>query len=557
MQTAHRPAALPDSPPREGTRAGFRAPLPFDDLAMGARFLWRLPGFLRRPATIEQARATLSERLVGREADFLRLAERTIFAHVDSPYATLLAHAGCQYGDLERLVRIDGVEGALRTLYRAGVYLTANEMKGRQPVVRGNTAFRLDPGQLRNPTSPIHFMAQSSGTRGARTSYAVDLASIRDQAVDLLLSLEASGITRFSHAVWGVPGGAALSQLLRFAASGCPPDRWFSQIDPRTARLPSRYRWSARLTRWGSLLAGSPLPTPLYAPPADPREIADWTAERSRAGRPAHIWTFPTSAVALCRYARDRGIDLAGTRFNIGGEPVTAARVAGIREVGAEAVPGYGSSESGMLGYGCLQPNAPDDVHFLTDLHAVIQAGGEALAPGLRPSTLLLTSLRATARLVLLNVSLGDQAVLEDRACACALERLGWTQHLREVRSYEKLTAAGMTFLDVDALRVLEEVLPARFGGAAGDYQLQEDEMEDGRARLRLLVSPAVGPVDRDLVADAFLTSLGQGPGAERVMGLAWREAGFLSVEQRPLEPTPAGKILHLLGPERRPPAGR
>ena len=178
-----------------------------------------------------------------------------------------------------------------------------------------------------------------------------------------------------------------------------------------------------------------------------------------------------------------------------------------------------------MLGYGCLQPSGPDDVHVLSDLHAVIQPGREALAPGLRPGSLLLSSLRATARLVLLNVSLGDQAILEDRACGCALEPLGWTTHLRDVRSYEKLTAAGMTFLDVDALRVLEEVLPARFGGASGDYQLLEDEAEDGRPRLRLLVSPAVGPVDRDSVADAFLTALGRGSGVERVMGLAWRGA--------------------------------
>jgi hypothetical protein len=151
-----------------------------------------------------------------------------------------------------------------------------------------------------------------------------------------------------------------------------------------------------------------------------------------------------------------------------------------------------------------------------------------------------------------LNVSLGDQAVLEDRNCGCALEPLGWMTHLRDVRSYEKLTAAGMTFLDADVLRVLEEVLPARFGGASSDYQLLEDEAEDGRPRLRLLVSPAVGPVDRDSVADAFLTALGRGSGIERVMGLAWREAGFLSVEQRPPERTPAGKILHLLGTERR-----
>jgi hypothetical protein len=531
--------------------AGFRSVLPWEDLAMGARFLWRLPGFLRRAVTLEEARTTLRRRLTHREVDFLTLAHSTIFGHPDSPYGPLLAHAGCQYGDLERLVRGEGLEGALRALYRAGVYLTVDEMKGRRPVVRGNTAFQLNPILLRNPTSTIHFIARSSGTRGPGTPIGVDLASVRDQAVDLLLSLEASGVTRLAHAVWGVPGGAELSQVLRFAAGGCPPVRWFSQVDPRAAGLHLRYRWSVRVTRWASLLAGRPLPAPRYVPPEDSRPIAAWMAEQSRAGRPAHVWTFPSSAVAACRCARDAGIDLAGARFNIGGEPVTEARLAAVREVGAEAVAGYGSSETGMLGLGCLRPSGPDDVHVLSDLQAVIQPGLGPLPPGLRPGSLLFSSLRATTRLVLLNVSLGDQAVLEDRTCGCALEALGWTTHLRDVRSYEKLTAAGMTFLDADVLRVLEEVLPARFGGASGDYQLLEDEAEDGQPRLRLLVSPAVGPVDLDAVADAFLAAIGRGSGAERVMGLAWRAVGFLRVEQRPPERTPAGKILHLLGTER------
>jgi hypothetical protein len=527
-----------------------------EDLAMGARFLSRLPGFLRHPVTLEEAQATLRRRLAHRAADFLKLARSTMFGYPESPYGRLLAHAGCQYGDLERLVRAEGLEGALRALYRAGVYLTVDEMKGRQPVVRGNTAFTLDPGRLRNPTATPHFITQSSGTRGPRTPIAVDLASIRDQAVDLRLSLEASGITRFAHAVWGVPGGAALGQLLRFAAGGCPPARWFSQVDPRAASLHPRYRWSARALRWGSLLVGAPLPAPRYAPPGNPRPIAAWMAEESRRGRPAHVWTFPSSAMTVCRYARDAGIDLAGAWFNVGGEPVTEARLAAVREVGARMMPGYGSSESGLLGYGCARPSGPDDVHVLSDLHAVIQPGPGALPPGLRSGSLLLSSLRTTARLVLLNVSLGDQAVLEDRACGCPLEPLGWTTHLRDVRSYEKLTAAGMTFLDADALRVLEEVLPGRFGGGSGDYQLLEDEAEDGRPRLRLLVSPAVGPVDRDAVAEAFLTAMGPGSELERVMGLAWREAVYLRVEQRPLERTPAGKVLHLLGGERQRSAG-
>ena len=48
------------------------------------------------------------------------------------------------------------------------------------------------------------------------------------------------------------------------------------------------------------------------------------------------------------------------------------------------------------------------------------------------------------------------------------------------IRSHEKLTAGGMTLLDTDVIRLLDEVLPARFGGAPTDYQLVEHESDDG-----------------------------------------------------------------------------
>jgi hypothetical protein len=103
-----------------------------------------------------------------------------------------------------------------------------------------------------------------------------------------------------------------------------------------------------------------------------------------------------------------------------------------------------------------------------------------------------------------------------------------------------------MTFLDRDVIRVLEEVLPARFGGGRTDYQLVEQEAENGRSTLRLLVHPAIGPLDSSAVADAFLQAIGGGSGVERVMELEWRQAGFPRVERRPPLATRAGKILHL-----------
>jgi hypothetical protein len=123
---------------------------------------------------------------------------------------------------------------------------------------------------------------------------------------------------------------------------------------------------------------------------------------------------------------------------------------------------------------------------------------------------------------------------------------LGWKTHLHTIRSREKLTTAGMTFLDADLVRVLEEVLPARFGGGPVHYQLVEEEDHSGRPVLRLLVHPSVGPLDPEAVADAFLSAIGAGPGAAQVMGRFWRDASVLRVERRAPIATATGKILHL-----------
>jgi hypothetical protein len=202
----------------------------------------------------------------------------------------------------------------------------------------------------------------------------------------------------------------------------------------------------------------------------------------------------------------------------------------------------YGSIETSTIGCGCLAPAFPDELHLLHDLTAVVQTDGVS---DVREETLLMTSLRASAPLVLVNASIGDQAVLGPRPCGCPLESLGWTTHLHTVGSDQKLTMAGMAFPSADLLRVLEEELPARLGGGPVDYQLLEEETSDGRPRLRLLIHPRVGPLDPGVVADVFFAAIGRGAGAARVMSLAWQDGELLRVERRAPEPR-GGKIRHL-----------
>ena len=200
------------------------------------------------------------------------------------------------------------------------------------------------------------------------------------------------------------------------------------------------------------------------------------------------------------------------------------------------------------MAHGCLTSEHPDDVHLFQDLHALVQVGPRDVATGPSGAGRCSSHRFAPARpLIFLNVSMGDQAVVERRACGCPLESLGWTTHLHSIRSFEKLTSGGMTFLDTDLARVLDEVLPGRFGGGPTDYQLLEEEDADGAPSVRLLVHPAVGPLNAEAVADVFLAALGRQSGAERAMELHWRATRMLRVERRPpLATTTTGKVLHL-----------
>jgi hypothetical protein len=386
---------------------------------------------------------------------------------------------------------------------------------------------------------------QSGGSRGGGTRFFVDLAYIRDRAVDAGLVFHALGGTHWAHGVWSTPGTGAV-MLLEFTAFGGAAARWFSQIDLASPTLGPKFRWNARALRWWSLGAGRPLPPIQHVALGDPAPILRWLTDARRRGRTPHLHTHTSSAVRLCQTALDDGIDLTGAQFTAASEPLTAARLDIIRKSGAQAWCQYSTVESGAIGRGCLAPAHPDEVHLHHDRLAMIQAeAGDASS--LPARTVMLTSLRPTASpFVLLNVSMGDVAEVTARQCGCPLERLGWTTHLHTIRSFEKLTAAGMTFLDTDVIRVLEEILPAHFGGVPTDYQLVEQADEAGRSRLRLLVHPAVGAVDPAAVRDAFLTGVSQGTGGQRLMGLVWRDADLLSVERRAPLATAAGKILHL-----------
>ena len=518
----------------------------YGDVVSGLRFISGLPRLLRYRVTSEEAHAALNDRLAHRQANFLALAKDAIYGFPASPYRKLLQLAGCEFGDLEALVQNEGIEEALHTLYRQGVYLTVDEAKGRRPVVRGNARFEVNPTQLAKPGVAAALIGESSGSRGQRSRVPIDLDINRMQSAEMLLDFEARGSLDWARAIWTAPGAASLRRVINYTLCSASPARWFSLVDAGQSGLHPRYLWSARALRLGGLLAGVALPRQMHVPLHDPRPIAHWMAETLRSGRTPQLYTSSSCAVRLCQAAANSGIDLRGAQFIVGGEPTTASRLAVIEGSGATAHVQCGTVETSTLGRGCLSPREADELHLLHDRLAAIQPG-DFPPPTLPSKALLITSIYLPmAMLILLNVSLGDEAEIEHRSCGCPLEKLGWTTHIHTIRSFEKLTAGGMTFSDADLVRALEEVLPAKFGGGPTDYQLLDEESPDGKPRVRLLVHPRLGALDSAQIRQTFLDAIGAGSGVERVMMLVWRDAGLPIVEREAPKITGGGKILHV-----------
>lgn len=516
-------------------------------LLTALRFVRRLPAALRRRVGDGEALETVRRRLARRADDFLALLRDAVYAQPSHPMRRLLACAGLTHADVAALVQRDGLEGALAALYRAGVYLSADELAGRSPVVRGSERFVIAPRDLRNPLTVTHLTGRSGGSRSATpTAIALDLDALLEQLPAYRLSFVAAGGTAaWAEAVWAPPGLIGIAYNLRATVGfGRPLERWFSPV-AGNARAGASYDWALRAAAVAGRSAGVRLPRPEPVDADDPAPVLAWLKEVRQRGRTPLLHLYPSAAARLSDVAVRAGLTLEGVWLSLRGEPVTPARVAAVRRAGAQVLTLYGAIECGAIGHGCLRPEAVDDMHLHTDLHAVIQPGAAGATPALPADALLLTSLRRSARLILINASLGDQATLDQRACGCPLQSYGWRTHLRHIHSFEKLTGLGMTFADAEVTPVLDEILPARFGGAPADYQLVEEETDAGGVRLRLIVDPRLGPLDDAALTDAFLDALARVSPTRRVMTLTWRAAGIVVVDRRPPIQSAAGKIMH------------
>ena len=518
------------------------------DMKMYARFGWGLRGFLRHTITLEEAKAIVRRRMEERETNFLRLVERGIFGYPRSPYLPLLKLAQVELGDIQNMVRDKGLEDTLRALREAGVYITFEEFKGREPIVRHGQVIPVQARDFDNPYLSHYYEAESGGTAGAGTRVSVDLDHLAAQAPNIMLTQDAHGVLDVPTAVWhGVlPVSAGPNSILIRACFGQVPQRWFSPVMARDLGPSLKNRLATQYIVAVGRLLGTLIPWPEPVSLDQAAVVARWAAGALDSRGVCLITTLVSPALRVCIAAQEAGLDLTGAIFMVGGEPPTPAKVRQITSTGARYFPSYFFTEVGAVGLGCARPADSNDLHFFKDSLALIRYPREVPGFGITVDAFHFTSLLPTAPKLMLNVESDDYGVIESRSCGCPLESYGFTEHLRHIRSFRKLTGEGVTLVGSEMINILEEVLPARFGGSPLDYQLLEEEDKDGFTRLSLLVSPRVEIADETEVIEVVLEALGQGSVGADLARAIWSQAGTLRVKR--MEPiwTARGKLMPL-----------
>ena len=507
---------------------------------MLVRFYRGLRSFLRDPVSLSDAETSARGYLDRRENSFLDLMDRAVYRHARSPWRALLDNARIELGDVQELVHRRGIEGTLARLYDAGVYVTVQEAKGRQPIVRDGVEIRVQPEDFDNPVLPGSFQVFTGGSSGPRRRLLIDFALLEHDIHVQRLFLHNFDLEGRPCAWWlpVPPGGTGLKHSITRARMRLPVQKWFSQTDPSLRANSVRSWLLLQSALWGGRRSGLRFPTPEYLPLDQAAVIARWLASRKQEGTPGFLYTIVSSAIRVCQAARASGVDISGTFFRLSGEALTESGAEAIRSAGASFACNYGMAETGQIGLACASGAGPDDNHLLSSKVALLPRPGPDARDALFFTTLLLGAPR-----ILLNVESGDSAVIESRSCDCAFGRVGYTTHLRNIRSYEKVSGEGMYFLGAQLAALVENFLPRRFGGAPTDYQFVH-EQRGGMTRVRLLISAKVGALDTSEVRDAVLGQLAIGSRADRMKSEIWASGEILSVERGEPAATSASKIL-------------
>jgi len=417
---------------------------------------------------INLARTFIKQRVAAREDNFLNLVEKGIFQNAKSPYLKLLRPKRITFEDLKSWVSRHGLEASLRTLESEGVYFTVNEFKGNVPVRRNGVQFRCDERLFDNPFLSRAYEVRSGSTRSAGTRVQIDFDYLHQRSLYDALLLDTHGCLTAPVANWFpmFPGAPGINSSLRFAHIGNPVRRWFSQVGRDASEVDWERNMKLKVIFLLSKLYGNPLAEPEHVGLNDARIVAEWASRMLLEHAHCVVYTFAASAVRVCIAASEANLTLKGAKFLVTGEPLTPQKRREIESTGASPIPVYGISEAGVIAAGCDQPHVESDrSHLYKDSMAIITHIYSVPLSGATVNSFLFTTLLYESPKLLLNVGMGDYGESVSGPCNCGLQDLGLDVHLNNIRSYEKLTGEGVSFVDSEFIGIIEKSLPEIFGG--------------------------------------------------------------------------------------------
>jgi hypothetical protein len=517
------------------------------DMRGFAGFLAGLPAFVRQRMTEPRAREIVRRRLCEREQNFLISLELFVYSNPRSPYRRLLDAAQCTFGDVRSMLVADGLEATLRALRAADVYVAFDEFKGLRPIVRAGQVIEARPEDFDNPTVSRYHTVTTGGSTGRARNVMLDLEHLNARLPMHLLGDTFHGTYGLPTALWfEILPGSGLGSVLQRIPTENIPERWFSPIRGSGDGAGRRSRVATMATLALVRAAGARVPWPEYLPLERADVIARWAREALQRRGACVIRAHVSKSLRVCLAAKEAGIDLTGAFVTGGGEPPTRAKVAQIESTGAQFRSGYHFTEVGTVGLSCTTSADPNDQHFFMDHLALIQAPRDVPGFELSVPSFHFTTLLPSAPKIMLNVESDDFGVVEVRECGCPFGDLGFTTHIRDIRSFRKLTGEGVTLVGSHIESILEEDLPAKFGGSPLDYQLIEEEDEQGFTRLTILVNPAVTIANEQSVVAEMQAALRRRGGAAELSRELWKQASAFRVRREVPRLTSRGKMMPL-----------